>query len=139
MIWDIVRLFRRMWRSLFKFKLIPQPVPDVTVEDVARIVHRDFPEDQFETVMAMIDEYGIQPWQLGKSRVQLAILKLAQGDIAALKRAIETAKQDSRDVMGPAEYPEYMQVWSQLRQLSGKEQARVIKSDWEQYQNWLRK
>ncbi|HSS96522.1 MAG TPA: hypothetical protein VLK33_05825 [Terriglobales bacterium] len=88
--------------------------------------------------MAILNEYGIEAWHKDKkSRVRLATLKLAHGDLAALKRAIETAKQDFRDVLGPAEYPESMQAWAQLNRMSRKERERVVKSDWEQYETWL--
>jgi hypothetical protein len=42
-----------------------QPIPDVTAEDVKRIVRRDYPETAFEEVISIVTEYAID------GRVQL--------------------------------------------------------------------
>ena len=55
--------------------------------------------------LAILDEYqsdGASP-----TRVQLAVLKLAAGRLDELRREIETARRDYRDVLAPAEYPRY--------------------------------
>jgi hypothetical protein len=67
-------------------------------------------------------------------------LKLAQGNLGALCRAINTAKQDYRDVLAPAEYPEFMRAGMfQVKSLPVREQRRIIASDWKQYTEWLNK
>ena len=111
-----------------------QPVPEVTRADVERVLRRDFPEDSFAAALSLLDEYhaGSGP---PSARVQLAVLKLAEGDLAALKRFIEDAKADHRDVIGWAEYPEYRRRVSGLDQSSEADQ--IIETDWKQYQAWL--
>lgn len=85
--------------------------------------------------LAILDEYqsdGSDP-----SRVQLGVLKLAAGDITALRRVIETAKYDYRDVLANAEYPRYSREIG-FRDVSESVRQAVIDEDWRQYDNWLR-
>ena len=119
---------------------VRQPIPDVTEKDVERIVCRDFPGEPYETVMAVLSEYSRGRFPRECSRVQLAALKLAQGNLDRLRLHIGNAEQDYRDVLAAAEYPEYMRVPSfRVSGLSRKEQLRIVKSDWDQYQKWLQR
>lgn len=140
MIWDIYRTILYLFRRLLGLpRIVSQPVPQVTANDVAMVVRRDFAEEQFAVVMAVLNEYGVEKWERGKSRVQLAALKLANDDPEALKRHITQAKQDYRNVLAAAEYPEYSKNrMSHVRELPAKEQQRIIDGDWEQYETWLR-
>jgi len=121
-------------------RVIAQPTPSATPEDVERIVRRDFSSEQFEEVMTIIGEYKQSKWAREYPRVQLAALKLAQGNVEALRRAIKTATQDYRDVLAPAEYPEFTRAGMfEVRRLPVREQQRIIASDWKQYTEWLTK
>jgi hypothetical protein len=82
--------------------MVHQPVPKVSPHDVERIVRRDFSEEQFETVMGILNEYATGSVD-GSPRVQLAVLKLADGNLEALRRSINTANRDYRDVLVAAE------------------------------------
>jgi hypothetical protein len=113
-----------------------QPIPDVTPDDVERVVRRDFPEEQFDSVMVVVNGYLSKR---ERSRVQLASLKLANGDLDALRKHIATALEDFRDILAPAEYPEYSKHGFRVRELDPKEQQRIIASDWEQYEAWLKR
>ena len=109
-----------------------QPTPSVTRSDVERIVRRDFPSEDFATVMALLDEYGTRRHETEKDRVQVAVLKNAAGSIDELLIQIQTAKIDYRDVLSWAEYPSYR--WGE------KDEAKIQKmyrDDWQQYSNWL--
>jgi hypothetical protein len=114
-----------------------QPIPKVTEIDVIRIVQRDFPAEQFEAVMSILNEYGTEDRQRGVNRVRLAVLKLAGGDLQALRREIDAAKSDYRDVLAYAEYPEYMQTVPPSGGLAEDERNKIIRADWKQYQSWL--
>ena len=116
-----------------------QPHPDVTCDDVERIVRRDFPAGDFNTVMAVLRQYGVETWHRECARVQLAALKLANGDAHRLQKAVDLARTDYRDVLAPAEYPGYSKRGFRTRELPAKEQETIIDSDWEQYERWLRK
>ena len=79
----------------------------------------------------------------GRARVQLAVLKLADGRIEELGKWIEVAERDFRDTLAPAEYPEEFQAtWALRRDLSEEDKARVaaIRSrDRAQYLEWLKR
>ena len=79
--------------------MVAQPVPEVTEDDVKRVVIRDFGESQADYVLSLIAECG------SGARVRLAVLKLANGDIKKLSEAKELTFQDYRDVLSEAEYP----------------------------------
>lgn len=117
--------------------MVRQRVPDVTKDDVERIVRRDFPGGQFDPAMAVLERYGTETWHRERARVQLAALKLSNGDLHKLEAAIETAKKDYRDVLVPAEYPEYAKTGFRKRELPVDEQDRINARDWEQYESWL--
>jgi hypothetical protein len=73
-----------------------------------------------------------------RPRVQLAALKLANGQLEALRTHINTAVQDFRDVLGPAEYPEYSsKVAFRVGKPPVAEEQKIIDSDWKQYEAWL--
>jgi len=114
-----------------------QPTPTVTRADVERVVRRDFPVDRVPEVFAVLDEYGKETWQPDPNRVRLAALKLAEGSIERLRYQIEGAMCDYRDVLAPAEYPEYSKLMFRIRNLPQDEQRRIIDADWKQYQDWL--
>ena len=111
-----------------------QPTPKVSRADVERVVRRDFPPDAFSEMLQVLDEYGATDHQREKARVQLAVLKLASGSKEKLRREIEEAKFDYRDVLSPAEYPGYS---FEVSKLPKKEQQNIIDADWKQYSDWL--
>jgi len=111
-----------------------QPAPTVTRSDVERIVRRDFPSQDFATLMALLDEYGTKRHERERDRVQLAVLKLADGSVDEILCQIQTAKIDYRDVLSWAEYPSYK--WDE------KDEVKIQKlhrDDWQQYSEWLNK
>ncbi len=114
-----------------------QPTPSVTNADVERIVRRDFPASRVAEALAMLNEYGAESWQQEPDRVRLAALKLAAGSIERLRRQIECAKCDYRDVLAIAEYPGYCKQAHRLDNLSSDEEQRIMEADWSQYQDWL--
>lgn len=141
MIRDIYCAILYLYRWLFRLpRTVSQPLPQVTGDDVMMVVRRDFAEEQFGVVMSVLSEYGAERWERGKARVQLAALKLANGDLEALKKHITLAKQDYRDMLAAAEYPEYStNGMFRVRELPAKEQQRIVDSDRKQYETWLRK
>jgi hypothetical protein len=86
----------------------------------------------------MLDEYGVEDWQRERDRVQLAVLKLAAKSLEGLRRHIEAAKCDFRDVLGPAEYPGYEKKMFRIDKLPEAERQRIIDADWKQYQDWFK-
>jgi hypothetical protein len=139
---DFKRLLRR-FNNPRRRRLAPQarsqPTPDVTSDDVDRIVRRDFPNEQFAPITALLNEYGHEKWHRESSRVRLAVLKLAHGSVEKLRVHIEAAKSDYRDVLAAAEYPDYCKIGFRITELPADEQRRIINRDWKQYEDWLRK
>jgi hypothetical protein len=122
--------------------MLRQPIPSVTANDVERIVRRDYSETQIDSVMAVLKVYEESAsGRRERPRVQLATLKLADGHLEALRTCINTAVQDFRDVLGPAEYPEYSkQIAFRSQKTAPADEQRVqsiIDSDWKQYEDWL--
>jgi hypothetical protein len=118
-------------------KTVNQPV--VNEDNVVRVARRGFPLGQFDTVMAVLAEYGTEDWEHEVHRVRLVVLKLAAGDLTVLRQEIDLAKHDFRDVLAYAEYPEYMMKVSPGFNLPKKQVQDVIARDRSQYENWLNK
>lgn len=127
-------------RELFGSGSAPvQPVPHVTAADIERVIRRDFPEAKFEDVLAILAEYGTEIWHKEPERVRLAALKLANGNMEELRRTIDRAKLDYRDVLAPAEYPNFMQKGLRFRRLRSRDRELIYTDDWQQYERWLKR
>jgi hypothetical protein len=111
---------------------VQQPHPKVTEDDVQRIVHREFSEDEFETAMLFIRVADIPK---ENARTILACLKRADGNLDALLRQLETAEKDFRDVLLYAEYPQAAKI--RTSDLNDEERQRIYDADWLQYSQWL--
>ena len=110
-----------------------QPTPTVTRADVERVVRRDFAPAVVRGVLDLLDSYNDRE----QARVQLAALKLANGDVARLGHYVEAAKCDWRDVLGAAEYPKYTKKAFRIDALFFEERRSIIDADWQQYQEWI--
>ncbi|MDF9827656.1 hypothetical protein M2447_001755 [Ereboglobus sp. PH5-10] len=116
---------------------ISQPIPHVSRNDVERIVQRDFPHDDIAEILSILDAYGIESEEAGKARVQLAILKIANGNIDILRKKIGAAMSDYRDVLLEAEYPECARNMFRTDNMSLADQQKIVDNDWAQYSKWL--
>ena len=108
-----IEILRKQIQSANDFLAQPhQPVPKVTRRLVERVVRRDFSAEQFENVMAILDEYPKASWPSDVERVQLDILKLSNGNKDSIHKYI---KEDYRDLISAAEYPggNYERDWQQ--------------------------
>ena len=110
-----------------------QPTPNVTRADVERIAQRDYPPEHAETVLKIVQRYT----NVERTRVQLAVLKLAAGDVDAVHHHIEVALRDYRDVLCGAEYPAFTEKWLHSEPIAADERKRLVDADWTQYQDWL--
>ena len=94
-----------------------------------------FPDtDIASTVLALLDSYGIESWHFEKDRVQLAILKLSDGELEKLSSLVELASSDFRDMLAPAEYPE---EFSAAFSTQADEMHNIRQRDRDQYLRWL--
>ena len=71
----------------------------VTREDVIGAIRAGFPQSDAETVLAVLDLYGIEVHEREKERVQLAIVALSEGKEDKLLYLVQVAKTDYRDVL----------------------------------------
>jgi hypothetical protein len=113
--------------------VIDQPVPVVDADDVRRIVSRDF--DAVQQAQAMTT---LEPLADLSPRVQLAVLKLADGDLETLMEGARLALVDYRDVLAPAEYPEWSdRVGFDEERFTEAQLLAIAAADWRQYISWL--
>jgi hypothetical protein len=114
-----------------------QPTPQFSEEDIKRIVNRDFADSEREEALSILGQYGSEEWHREPVRVRVAALKLSNGSIELLRRQIEIANNDYRDIIAPAEYPGYLKL--NFEELSENKTHQMIESDWKEYQEWLSK
>jgi hypothetical protein len=108
-------------------------VPVVTSGDIDRIVRRDFPSEGVEEVMSILKGYDSG----APNRVRAAALKLADGDLARLRREIVRANDDYRDVLLSAEYPVRMaRDPNPFASVPKAEARKMSAADREQYEQW---
>ena len=114
-----------------------QRVPDASRGEVLRVIRRDHSAAEFDRVLSILDEYGVEPWERERDRVQLAVLKLAGGRVDEVRRQVDAAKRDYRDALAQAEYPENLRCLAPSRSLSAGEREAMDDRDWDQYARWL--
>jgi len=87
--------------------------------------------------------YGISSHEREAERVQLAILKLSEGQAEKALAMVAAAKQDYRDVLMWAEYPEQartpLAVHRDLSKAEKQQLAQSRRKDRKQYEDWLKK
>ena len=81
-----------------------------TRKDVVGAIRAAFPRRDARAILAVLDEYGIKPYERERERVQLAIVRLSEGDEERLRYFLGIAKQDYRDVLFWSECPEEAKI-----------------------------
>lgn len=76
-----------------------------TRDDVIAAVTRDFPDGATKEILDVLDRYGSDVPESGRARVQIAILRLSEGDLTKLRHNIDVAIQDFRDVLWWSDTP----------------------------------
>ena len=106
-------------------------------ETVEAKVKSLFPNNAPAEILQLLDEY--QPRASGVApRVHLAILKLSNGDLELLRHHLDAAKRDYRDVILPAENPEFLRTPMELwLAMSAPEKDSLVDRDVQQYLDWL--
>ena len=67
--------------------------------DIGAVVRRDFADADVGAVCALLATYGVEPHERDPRTIRLALLRVVNGDRAALPQWVEWAKLDWRDVM----------------------------------------
>jgi hypothetical protein len=112
-----------------------QPTPEVSDEDVERIVRRDYPADEVARILTFAAQLDVRE----RPRVVLACLKLAAGNVEKLIGHFNEASGYYREILGEAEYPLAIRRWFHIERLSAEERQRIYDADWAQYQAWFRR
>ena len=110
-----------------------QFVPEVSHEDVERILKRDFPLEAQREISQAIEQVHVTE----KNRVVLACMKNAAGNVQKLKSNLAKASGYYREIIGEAEYPNYLKKMFRIEKLSEAEKAAIIEKDKNQYLNWF--
>jgi|SRR5436190_22935213 len=79
-------------------------------EEVLASVRASFPKKSWARALELLDTYGLAEHERERERVQLAILKLSEGNEEKLRQHVDVAKRDYRDVLFWAEYPEEAKI-----------------------------
>ena len=111
--------------------------PNVSRDDVLRIIKRDYPLKDRDTILDMLKEYGTEPSHGEPHRVHLAILRLGNRDTNQLRQHVDTAKSDFRDVIEVAERTLYHEEYVGHSNTSRQEKKQLVVEDWRRYQEWL--
>src|SRR5262245_7886419 len=112
-----------------------QPTPDISEEDVERILRRDYSHANLGELRASIGRLDLRE----KWRVAVACMKNAGGDVQKLQGELAAAEADYRDVLSEAEYPEATRKWFRIEKFSEAERQAIYDRDWRQYEEWLRR
>jgi len=98
-------------------------------------IKHSFPNHDPAEIVAILDQYGVDAYENERERVQLAVLKLSDGNMDRLKDLMGVAKGDYRDVLAGAEYPEEFRLPFYRSHDKRLQEAR--RRDREQYIAWL--
>jgi len=87
-----------------------------TRDEVVAVVQKTFPESAHARVLELLDSYGVESYERERERVQLAILKLSEGNEEKLREFVGVAKRDYRDVLFWADNPEEAKLTPEKRE-----------------------
>jgi hypothetical protein len=111
-----------------------KPTPDWVATKVREVFSQENPDD----VMEILDLYGVESYERERDRVQLAILKLCEGSQEKLLHYLDVAKNDYRDVLAWAEYPDAMRLSvAETDALDTQSRRELEERDRQQYLVWL--
>ena len=82
------------------------------------------------------------PITFGVERLQLALLKLSDGNLAELRRLVELVTSDAAQfthVIGQAEWPEAERMGDEYVKLLPEEQEPIFRRDLRQYLRWVKR
>lgn len=80
-------------------------------QEILALATAMYGESNLNDIMAVLNKYGVESYEREVERVQLAILKLSEGNRDKLLSLIKTAKTDYRDIL----------AWQELGPLSKEE------------------
>ena len=113
-------------------------MPRKISQAVLRKIKNYWPAEDPEKILNILRRYGQDKYEEESPRIQLAVLKLSEGDLEKLEEFVDLAKRDYRDVLAFAEYPEEIRIgFVGMGELSEEEAKALRRRDREQYLSWL--
>lgn len=104
---------------------------------VIKKIRQIFPAKDCDAIFTSLQAYGVEPHEREPFRLYLAILKLSEEDhLSDPSFYLKVAKQDYRDVLAWAEYPNQTRFGPDA---DPKERAECVRKDEAQYRAWLEK
>lgn len=100
------------------------------------MIRIDYPKELRNAARDLLRQYGRLPHEDEPKRVRIDCLKIADGSVCDLAKAVQTAKEDYRDIIMAAEYPGIARDHPNGDFTSAAE-ADTINDDWRQLQEWL--
>jgi len=96
-----------------------------TREAVLAALASAFPAGDLDALLSELDQYGLEPYEREKERVQIAIVERSAGNHAKLREYVQVAKTDYRDILawqetGPLGEAEGKALQDAARALIGK-------------------
>jgi hypothetical protein len=96
-------------------------------DDLAALL-ADFPEQRRELVRAELNRYGEREYHREVERVRRDVLRLAQGNVEEVRRLVDAAVVDYRDVLYWAEYRDRDPWWLWNRLLSALVESGLVQA-----------
>lgn len=108
-------------------------VPPIVLAKIRSV----FPGHPEEKILAALQRYGSRASEPEATRVHLAVLKICEEQgLSGPGQTIHLAKQDYRDVLSMAEYPNAARAT--IAQRTDPEAMRALReADLDQYRRWL--
>lgn len=104
-------------------------------ELVLKKLHDCFPDAATaREALVVLDSYGTESWHRERERVQLALLRISEGDLDILRPNTLGARSDYRDTLVPAKFDGESQSSSKT---PPAEMAAIRKRDRDSYERWL--
>lgn len=112
-----------------------QKIPKIDETVIKRLIKREYPQEESDVIESILKKYKSET-EAGQNRIYASLLKLSGRNLEALKKLVEKANYDYRDIIALSEYPNYSKRAFD-NTLSEKEKRQLIDSDWFQYEHWL--
>ncbi|MBN1305846.1 MAG: hypothetical protein JXA13_15520 [Anaerolineales bacterium] len=97
-----------------------------------------WPGENAQYIFDLLNKYGKGRHETGRERVQLEILKLANGDLEQFPELVKIAKSDFRDSLAYAEYPEETRTNPiEMRDMPKEDTKTIREMDRQPHRDWL--
>ena len=117
--------------------MVIQPVATISMEDILRIIARDFGAFDRQDILAILKKYREEDG-VGERRVWASVLRLSAGDPERLRHLVALALNDYRDILAAGEYPSFCEKIGFNTEVDSKHELEAAwQADWESYRRWL--